>query len=77
MDFAKLRMSLDNYEYRFVKGKKIDPKYKKQLDRYLKSKGILREVKILEFMYAIRLYNYNKDKNKVKRFTMERRKEID
>lgn len=77
LDFAKLRMSLDNYEYRFVHGKKIDPRYKKQLDRYLKDKGILREVKILEFMYAIRLYNYNKDKAKVKRFAEERRKEID
>lgn len=76
LDFAKLRMSLDNYEYKFVGGKKIDNKYKKQLDNYLKKKGILREVQILEFMYAIRLYNYNENKNKVKRFANERRKEI-
>lgn len=76
LDFAKLRMSLDNYENKFVKGKKVNSKYKKILDNYLNKKGILKEVKILEFMYAIRLYNYNKNKNKVKRFVNERRKEI-
>lgn len=76
LDFAKLRMSLDNYEYKFVGGKKISKKYKKILDAYLKEKNILEDVKVLEFMYVIRLYNYNEDKEKVKRFANERRKEI-
>lgn len=76
-DFAKLRMSLDNYEYKFVGGKRINKKYKKQLDNYLNKKGILNQVKILEFMYAIRLHNYNTDKEKVKKFAYERRKEIE
>lgn len=76
MDFAKLRMSLDNYEHKFVGGKRIPGKYKKQLDKYLEKKKILKDVKILEFMYAIRLYRYNQDKNKVKKFAEERRKEI-
>lgn len=76
-DFAKLRMSLDNYEYKFVGGKRINKKYKKQLDNYLNKKGILNQVKILEFMYAIRLHNYNTEKEKVKKFAYERRKEIE
>ena len=76
-DFAKLRMSLDNYECKFVGCKRINKKYKKQLDDYLNKKGILNQVKILEFMYAIRLHNYNTDKEKVKKFAYERRKEIE
>lgn len=76
LDFAKLKMSLDGYEERFCNGKKINKKYSRILTRKLKRLGIYKEVSILELMWVIRLYNYNKDKEKVKQFAKERRKEI-
>ena len=76
LDFAKLKMSLDGYEELFCNGKHIDKKYSKYLTKKLKRLGILKEVNILEFMYAIRLYNYHKNKKLVKQFAEERRKEI-
>lgn len=76
LDFAKLKMSLDGYDELFCDGKHIDKKYSKYLSKKLKKMGILREVNILEYMWAIRLYNYNEDKELVKRFVAERGKEI-
>ena len=76
LDFAKLKMSLDGYEELFCGGKHIDKKYSKYLSKQLKMMGILHIVNVLEYMWAIRLYNYNKDKELVKRFALERRKEI-
>ena len=76
LDFAKLKMSLDGYEELFCGGKHINKKYSKYLSRKLKKMGILREVNILEYMWAIRLYNYNDNKKLVKQFALERRKDI-
>lgn len=76
MDFAKLKMSLDGYEEMFCKGKHIDKKYSRMLSKRLKKLGIYKQVLILEYMYVIRLYNYNEDKELVKKFAKERRKEI-
>ena len=76
LDFAKLKMSLDGYEEKFCGGKHIDKKYSKYLSKRLKKMGILKDVNILEYMWAIRLYNYNKNKNLVKEFVLERRKDI-
>ena len=76
LDFAKLKMSLDGYEELFCGGKHINKKYSRYLSRKLKKMGILREVNILEYMWVIRLYNYNEDKELVKKFAEERRKEI-
>lgn len=76
LDFAKLKMSLDGYEELFCGGKHIHKIYSLYLSYKLMKMGILREVNILEYMWAIRLYNYNKNKNLVKQFALERRKEI-
>lgn len=76
LDFAKLKMSLDGYEYIFCNGNKIDKEYSEILSNLLKDLGIYREVLILEYMYAIRLYNYHEDKEKVEQFVKERRKDI-
>lgn len=76
LDFAKLKMSLDGYEERFCGGPHIDSKYRDYFVRRLKELGILEQVKILEFMYVVRLYNYNDDKELVKEFANERRKEL-
>lgn len=77
LDFAKLKMSLDGYETIFCNGTKIDEKYKKILNNKLKELNIYKEVAILEYMYAIRLYNYHENKELVKQFAKERRKEIE
>ena len=76
LDFAKLKMSLDGYEELFCNGKHIDKKYAKYLSKKLKKMGILQQVNILEYMWVVRLYNYNDDKKLVTQFAMERRKEI-
>lgn len=76
LDFAKLKMSLDGYEEKFCNGKHIHKKYSKYLSKKLKKLGIYIDVLILEYMYVIRLYNYHKDKELVKQFALERRKEI-
>ena len=75
LDFAKLKMSLDGYEEKFCGGPHINKKYSKYLSKKLKKMGILKEVNVLEIMWAIRLYNYNDDKELVKQFVMERMKE--
>lgn len=77
LDFAKLKMSLDGYEELFCNGKKISKRYSRMLSRKLKKLGIYRQVLILEYMYIIRLYNYHDDKELVKQFAIERRKEIE
>lgn len=76
LDFAKLKMSLDGYETEFCGGPVIDSQYSEMLVGILKELGIYREVAILEYMYVIRLYNYHEDKEKVKQFTKERRKDV-
>ena len=76
LDFAKLKMSLDGYEERFCNGEHIDEKYSKYLSKRLKKMGILKEVNILEYMWIIRLYNYNDNKELVKEFARERRRTI-
>lgn len=76
LDFAKLKMSLDGYEELFCNGVHIDKKYSRYLSKRLKKMGILKEVNILEYMWAVRLYNYNDDKELVKQFALERREEI-
>lgn len=76
LDFAKLKMSLDGYDELFCGSKHIDKKYSRYLSKKLKKMHILKEVNVLEYMWAIRLYNYNEDKELVKRFVKERVKEI-
>ena len=76
LDFAKLKMSLDGYEEIFCGGEHINKKYSKYLSKKLKKMKILEIVNILEYMWSIRLYNYNEDKEKVKRFVNERRQEV-
>ena len=76
LDFAKLKMSLDGYDELFCGGKHIDKKYSKHLSKKLNKMGILKEVNILEYMWAIRLYNYNDDKELVKKFVAERGKDL-
>jgi len=76
LDFAKLKMSLDGYDELFCGGKHIDKKYSKYLAKKLNKMHILRIVNILEYMWAIRLYNYNDNKELIKQFVKERRKEI-
>lgn len=76
LDFAKLKMSLDGYDELFCGSKHIDKKYSRYLARKLKKMGILKEVNILEYMWTIRLYNYNDDKELVKKFVAERGREV-
>lgn len=65
LDFAKLRMSLDNYEYNFnISKNKINNQYKNILDNYLKLNNIYKIVIILEYMYIIRLYRYKTEEQK-------------
>lgn len=78
LDFAKLKMSLDGYEERFCNGSHINKRYSKMLARKLKRLGIYKEVVILEYMWIIRLHNYNKDNiDKLKEFAKEVKKEIE
>lgn len=59
LDFAKLNMSLDNYEFNFsLSNNFIDKKYKEFFEDYLKEQKLLDIVKILEYMYILRLYRY-------------------
>ena len=76
LDFAKLKMSLDGYENKFCGSPAVDEKYSKQLVNLLKDLNIYKEVAILEYMYVIRLYNYHENKQLVKQFALERRKDI-
>lgn len=76
LDFAKLKMSLDGYEELFCGGKHINKKYSKYLSKRLEKMHILKIVNILEYMWSIRLYNYNEDKELVKKFVRKREKDI-
>ena len=76
MDFAKLKMSLDGYEALFCNGNEISTRYAKMLSKKLKKLRIYKQVLVLEYMYAIRLYNYNENKDLVKEFVRKVRKEI-
>lgn len=76
LDFAKLKMSLDGYEEKFCNGKHINKKYSRYLSKKLKKLGILKMVNILEYMWVIRLYNYNDNKELVKEFARERGKDL-
>ena len=76
LDFAKLKMSLNGYEELFCGGKHINEEYSKYLSEELEKMGILKEVNILEYMWAIRLYNYNEDKELVKKFVVRIGREL-
>lgn len=74
LDFAKLRMSLQGYEYRFEISKtKFDDMSLKYLDKVLKKNKIYYEVVLLEVMYILRLYRYKdvKQREKVIEFAKE------
>jgi len=64
LDFAKLRMSLCDYEKTFNLSvcKQSNKKYVYILDNVLKQKGIFNEVLWLQLMYTIRLYRYKESK---------------
>jgi capsule biosynthesis phosphatase len=68
LDFAKLRMSLDGYEYEFGISSKNNRSMKVILDEFLESKKLLDEVVILEVMWILRLTRYKDDKDKVANF---------
>lgn len=69
LDFGKLRVSLDNYEFKFgISERAIDKHLKKVFDRKMKEMGIYEEVVILEYMWLLRMYRYKqslKEKQKV------------
>ncbi len=70
LDYAKLKMSLDGYEFKFNIGNKVDKNWKKKLNLILKEKGIFKIVTLLELMYVLRLYRYKNDEQRtiVKKF---------
>ncbi len=71
LDYAKLKMSMDGYEYKFsLSCNKPKKKLKKELTRTLKVKGVLKEVTLLELMYVLRLFRYknNDEREIVKKF---------
>lgn len=65
LDFAKVRMSLMNYEKRFGISKCDNSWLLPSFDSYLEGAGIYKEVLILNLMYICRLYRYKKDKTAV------------
>ena len=74
LDYAKLKMSLDNYEYRFNLSKDIVKQYiRSWFENYLLIYGIYDVVTILELMYICRLYRYKSkdEKDIVKEFAKE------
>lgn len=66
LDFAKLRMSLNNYEYMFRLSNKENKFFLPLLDERLKRLGILDLVVGLNFMYVCRLYRYKSEEDKMK-----------
>lgn len=71
LDFAKLRMSLCNYEYVFGLSDVDNSKYLIELDIILKHKNIYNIVIYLQLMYVLRLYRYKDNKEKVKKLAKE------
>lgn len=74
LDYAKLKMSLDNYEYRFgLSSNKIKNYITSWFEDYLFINGIYDAVTILELMYICRLYRYKDkyEKDIVKEFAKE------
>ena len=63
-DLAKLRMSLSGYEYLFKLSTEDKRHLKKDFDDYLKDRGILPLVVVLNLMYVCRLYRYKTDGEK-------------
>lgn len=59
LDFGKLRVSLDNYEFKFGISERVIDKHLKQVfDKRMKELGIYEEVVILEYMWLLRMYRY-------------------
>lgn len=71
LDYAKLKMSMDGYEYKFnLSCNKPKKKLKKEFIKVLEIKGILKIVTLLELMYVLRLFRYknNDEREIVKKF---------
>lgn len=78
LDYAKLKMSIDGYESRFGIGKdNVGQDARDEFKKFLFSQGIFEIVVLLELMYVCRLYRYKDDKEKVKEFAKEVKKEIE
>ena len=59
LDFGKLRVSLDNYEFNFgISERALDKHLKKVFDKKMREMGIYEEVVILEYMWLLRMYRY-------------------
>lgn len=59
LDLAKIRMSLNNYEFHFnLEENRISSIYQEYFDKYLKELGIFNIVYVLQYMYMIRLLRY-------------------
>lgn len=65
LDYAKLRMSLMNYEKTFGISTHNNSGYLPLLDGTLNELGVYKEVVILNLMYICRLYRYKTDKSLV------------
>ena len=66
LDFAKLRMSLQGYERNFIPNSVINSGFVEMLDLVLESYNISDVVKVLQYMYTLRLYSYKNDEEKLK-----------
>ena len=71
LDFAKLRMSINDYELNFGISTKSNKKYLLILDDILRMNKIYNLVIGLNLMYIIRLYRYKDDKQKVVKMERE------
>lgn len=58
LDYAKLRMSMMGYEYKFGLSLRDNSIFLKEFDDVLIGKGIYKEVVILNLMYVLRLWRY-------------------
>lgn len=59
LDLAKLKMSLDGYEERFGFGKiDVAPSARSTFKDYLRVRGVVHVVQVLELMYVLRLTRY-------------------
>lgn len=80
LDFAKLRMSLQGYEYIFgISEIKQDENIVEHLDWYLKDKQIFKYVVLFQLMHICRLYRYKNEFEKpvVKQMALEVKKEYE
>ena len=68
MTWNEVFEQIKSKDYAIKLNKFLDEEYSKYLSEKLREMGILKEVNILEYMWAIRLYNYNEDKELVKKF---------